>query len=439
MPKAPLFLTLSALLSVGGLTLAQTEPAPIPAVPPGNTTPVPEPQPAPNPDPFPQEVPAAPPPPVTPAPAVVNPPVLPPRGQAAPLRIVFSAPLPTAVNGKKTYPAWQRVMTFSADRSDALRQGGRLTQSLEADLQRFLSGVPGAPVDARFEEQGGQWVLVQRNGYTVNLDKTRANVLAALQNPNLPGAQVVYTTQMPKRTLDYFLSRGITGVLGIGETNYYGSSKARMTNIHVGASHFQDRLVDSKLLSFNQLVGPVNAAGGFVTGLVISGERTASGIGGGICQVSTTVFRALYAAGLPVVERRNHSYQVHYYDPQGLDATIFQPSQDLKFANDTGRSLWFQTDWDDAQARLTVRVFGRPSDLTVVVGKPRTLATRPSPPDRLIPDASLPAGKRVQVDWAAPGATIEVERMFMRGDSVVKKDVLRSVYRPWPNIFTVGQ
>lgn len=103
-------------------------------------------------------------------------------------------------------------------------------------------------------------------------------------------------------------------------------------------------------------------------------------MGGGICQVSTTVFRALYAAGLPILQRQNHSYQVHYYDPQGLDATIYQPSLDLKFANDTGGSLWFQSDWDDESSTLTVNVFGKARDFTVEIGAPRTLSSTPSPP-----------------------------------------------------------
>ena len=167
-------------------------------------------------------------------------------------------------------------------------------------------------------------------------------------------------------------------------------------------------------------------------------KSTATGVGGGICQVSTTVFRALYGAGLPIVERRNHSYQVHYYDPQGLDATIYQPSQDLKFANDTGGAVWFQTDWDDAQARLTVNVFGQPRDYTVDIGRPVTLSTRPSPADRLISDPSMRVGQRRQVDWAAPGASLRVTRSFTRAGKVFKTDTLNSTYVPWPNIFMVG-
>jgi vancomycin resistance protein YoaR len=247
-----------------------------------------------------------------------------------------------------------------------------------------------------------------------------------------------FTTTAPARTLNYFTSRGVTSFLATGETNYYGSSRARITNIHTGASKFKDRLFEGRTFSFNTVLGNISEATGFVPGLVIAGDRTATGVGGGICQVSSTVFRALYGAGLKLVERRNHSYQVHYYDPQGLDATIYQPSQDLKFANETGGAMWFQTDWDDAHARLSVHVFGQPRDYAVSIGRPVTLRVTPSPANRLIPDASLPAGQRRQVDWAAPGAVIRVTRSFSRGGQVFKTDTMTSNYVPWPNIFMVG-
>ncbi|BDP43248.1 hypothetical protein DAETH_32170 [Deinococcus aetherius] len=351
----------------------------------------------------------------------------------------MQAQWPALVNGKKTTVPFSRTLTLPGPRVAELRARGTITASLEADLRKFLADLPREAQDARFENQWDGWAVVQRNGLTVDEAKTRANVLAALKDPRAVKANVALAGQTaPKRTLDYFLSRGITVHLGTGETNYYGSSPERMTNIHVGAVRFRDRLIERRVVSFNQIVGPVTARGGFVPGLVIAGERTASGLGGGICQVSTTVFRTLYNAGLPVLERQNHSYQVHYYEPQGLDATIYQPFLDLKFANDTGGALWFQSEWNDEEARLSVHVFGKARDFTVEVGTPRVLKSTPAPADRIIRDASLPAGQRKQVDWAAPGAVMEVTRKFVRGGQTVRQDTLKSTYRPWPNIFLVG-
>lgn len=406
---------------------------PAPVVPaPADPVPAPPAQPAPV-----EPVPAAQPAPPVPAPSVTAPA---PQVSTAPLLINVEARWPALVNGKKTTVPFTRTLTIPGKRAELLRRQGVITQSLEADLLNFTRDLPLKPQDARFEELWDGWAVVQRNGLQVNLEKTRANLLATLKDPRGVKVNVVLGSQTaPKRTLDYFLSRGITAHLGTGETNYYGSSAARVKNIHVGASHFQDRLVEGSVVSFNEMVGPISLNAGFVTGLVIAGERTANGVGGGICQVSTTVFRALYGAGLPIRQRQNHSYQVHYYDPQGLDATIYQPSLDLKFANDTGGALWFQTDWDDQESRLSVSVFGKARDFTVQIGTPKTLSSTPAPADRLIPDASVPAGQRRQVDWAAPGAVIEVQRSFLRGGKVFRQDTLKSTYRPWPNIYLVGR
>lgn len=373
----------------------------------------------------------------SPAPA----PAVPPLQQTltAPLLITVQAAWPALVDGKKTTVPFSRTLTLPGTRVAQLRARGIITESLEADLRTFLAKLPTRAQDARFEPSPGGWAVVQRNGLTIDLDQTRANLLAALQDQRSVKAAVVVTGQVsPKRTLDYFRSRSITAHLGTGQTNYFGSSPNRVTNIHVGTERFQDRLLEGKTFSFNQMVGPITTRAGFVTGLVIAGDRTANGVGGGICQVSTTVFRTLYSAGLPILERRNHSYQVRYYDPQGLDGTIYQPNLDLRFANDTGGALWFQSEWNDAESLLAIHVFGRARNFTVKIGTPRTLSTTPSPPDRLIRDATLPAGQRQQVDWAAPGAVIEVTRQFIREGQVFKQDTLKSTYRPWPNIFLVG-
>lgn len=418
---------LSSLLL--GLAAAQLE---IPALPPR------VPQEAPL-LPLPQEAETA-------SPGVSNPlqpqssPKAPSPQKDAPLLITVRADWPALVEGKKTTVPFIRTLTIPGARAAQLRQrGGSITASLEADLTTFVATLPLQPENARFEELWNGWAVVQRNGLTINMAKTRASIETVLNDPRGVQANIIVAGQVPpERTLNFFASRGIAQHLGTGETNYSGSSPARVKNIQVGTRRFQDRLVEGKIVSFNQIVGPISTRTGFVTGLVIAGDRTANGVGGGICQVSTTVFRTLYGAGLPILERRNHSYQVRYYDPQGLDGTIYQPNLDLKFANDTGGALWFQGGWDEADSRLTIQVFGKVRDFTVEVGTPRTLRTTPALPDRLLPDATLPAGERQQVDWAAPGAVIEVTRQFRRDGQVFKQDILKSTYRPWPNIFLVG-
>ena len=370
--------------------------------------------------------------PDAPAPEVVVP-VVP-----LPLSLVLDVPLRGLQDGQPLVASRHFSLEIPAERAQGLREGGVVTAALETELRSFASKVASKPQDARFEQLASGWALIQRDGVALDLDKSRASLLRALNTPGTTRVALSFTTTAPARTLDFFTSRGIVGLLARGQTNYDGSSRARITNIHVGVSKFQDHLFSGKLFSFNKELGPIDTTTGFVPGLVIAGDRTATGVGGGICQVSSTVFRALYGAGLPIIERRNHSYQVHYYDPQGLDATIYQYSQDLKFSNDTGAALWFQVSWDDDQAELEVDVFGKPRPETVKIGRPVTLSTTPSPVNRLIPDATLRAGVRRQIDWAAPGAVIQVRRNFMKDGQVVRSDTLTSRYTPWPNIFLVG-
>ena len=423
------------LAAAQGLVIPAT-PLPSPAAP---TTPPAQPPVPPAPEVMPQL-------PPTPEPVTLPTPVASPEPEPKPalsqsLTLRFEASLPAVVNGQKTLIPYRETLWLPPERWSLLLAQGKITPSLETDLRAFVARVTTPARDARFEQQDdGEWIIVQHNSFKLDEAALREQVQAALQDGQTSLIRVRPTdSSPPKRTLDFFVSREITAFLAAGQTDYDGSSAARITNIHVGTRAFQDRLFEGKTFSFNKMLGPVSAEAGFVPGLVIAGERTASGLGGGICQVSTTVFRALYGAGLPIVERRNHSYQVYYYEPQGLDATIYQPSQDLRFANDTGSAIWFQSDWDDAQKLLVVRVFGKARDFQVQIQPARVLSTTPSPPDRLLPDASLKSGERKQIDWAAKGAVIEVDRLFVRGGSVFKRDTLKSSYRPWPNIFLVGR
>ena len=259
--------------------------------------------------------PALPTPPATPAPAVTPPTAPQPApAQAAPVKpaptapkpkatdsltLSFEASFPAVVDGKKTSLPYRETLIIPPERLAQLRAQGKVTASLDADLGALLNRVMAPARDARFEVQpDGQWAVVQHNSFKVDTAAARAALAAALKDGQTTLVKLTPTGSVaPKRTLDYFVSRGITAFLAGGQTGYDGSSPARITNIHVGTRAFQDKLFEGETFSFNRMLGPITTRAGFVTGLVIAGERTASGIGGGICQVSTTVFRALYGAG----------------------------------------------------------------------------------------------------------------------------------------------
>ncbi|HRH93038.1 MAG TPA: VanW family protein, partial [Candidatus Peribacteria bacterium] len=141
---------------------------------------------------------------------------------------------------------------------------------------------------------------------------------------------------------------GIREVVTVGESVFTGSPKNRRQNIAVGVSKFNGHLIpQGSVFSFDEVLGPVNATTGYVKELVIQGDQTIPDYGGGLCQVSSTAYRGPWEYGLPIVQRKNHSYAVTYYSPQGTDATIYPPNVDMKFLNDTPGALLMQTFTDE--------------------------------------------------------------------------------------------
>ncbi|HAG27192.1 TPA: hypothetical protein DCG61_00195 [Patescibacteria group bacterium] len=147
-------------------------------------------------------------------------------------------------------------------------------------------------------------------------------------------------TAQPSRSLSELNDLGITELIGRGESKFTGSPANRRHNIRVGMNKMKGIIIKpGEEFSFNKHLGPVEASEGFLPELVIKGYETIPELGGGLCQVSSTTFRAAMHAGLPITQRRNHSYAVQYYAPQGTDATIYPGVIDIKFTNDTGSSI----------------------------------------------------------------------------------------------------
>lgn len=206
--------------------------------------------------------------------------------------------------------------------------------------------------DARFEMADGRVTLFSeaRNGNVLNLDQTAAAVKLAAKNGLNETALVVDTTEPQIKSVAEAEKLGIKDLLGKGESNFAGSPRNRIHNIEVGTARFHGLLIPPGVtFAFNQNLGPVNKEMGYKPELVIKENVTTPEYGGGLCQVSTTAFRAAMLSGLKIVERSNHAYPVSYYGVPGFDATIY-PNQrtwsdgtDLKFLNDTPGHILIQT------------------------------------------------------------------------------------------------
>jgi len=288
----------------------------------------------------------------------------------------------------------------------------------------------------RYDATLKAWVLQDQMGHSFDLLKTKKRYLEALEAGQSEFLLPVRHTLHP-RGAPYFYNLGIRQLLAEATTSFAGSSYERRYNIQLGASRLNGvQIAPGETFSFARAMGEVSERTGFKKAFVISGEQTVEGVGGGMCQVSTTLFRSAYFAGLPIVQRRPHSYQVRYYQPTGLDAAVFLPYLDLKFKNDTPGHLLIQSSVSGNQ--LTFRIFGT-KDREVTWGQPVVLSRTPALPTRYIVSPKLPAQRFVQVDWAAEGGSVQVHRTIRFTSGKVTKDTLTSTYRPWGAVYLVGE
>ncbi len=207
-------------------------------------------------------------------------------------------------------------------------------------------------------------------GRKLDVDATIESVQSALAGGSTQ-APLALVEVAPAVDSNRVAEMGIRELVTSSSTYFAGSSASRVRNIEVAAEKFEGVVVPPDgIFSFNEVVRDVSSANGFEDGLVIWGDRTAVGVGGGVCQVSTTVFRTAYEGGFPIVARTNHGYVVDWYGEPGMDATIFTPYVDFQFRNDTGAYLLLDPVVDSANGVMTFNFYGTKPNRTVTVSKP---------------------------------------------------------------------
>lgn len=237
-------------------------------------------------------------------------------------------------------------------------------------------------------------------------------------------------------------------VISTGRSSFKGSAEYRITNITTGAKRINGVLIaPDAVFSFNTEVGEIDEANGFVQGYAVVGNRTQLEWGGGVCQVSTSMFRAAFYAGLPIVERHAHPYYIRWYDEYaypdasgpGMDAAIFTGELDFRFRNNTGNWLLIETQVDAKKQILDINLRGVSDGRSVRVVGPKTTGTTPAPKDpQYIDDPTLPAGELKQTDHAKDGMNIVVFRIIAKNGKDAPGEEFDTNFRPWPDIFLRG-
>jgi len=237
---------------------------------------------------------------------------------------------------------------------------------------------------------------------------------------------------------------GVRELVAVGESYFTGSSSARDSNIRLGASKFDGVVVaPGEVFSFNEHLGDVTPEAGYDESYVIIGNRTVPGVGGGLCQVATTAFRAAYFGGFPIVERWPHAYRVGYYElggfGPGFDATVYSPIVDFRFKNDTPYHLLVRTEIDAASSRLRYLFYSTATNRTVEQIGPEWGAPITPGPSVYEYDETLPAGTAKKLESAHNGLSAVLGRIVKDGDgNVLSEDEFVSDFIPWPARYAFG-
>lgn len=279
-----------------------------------------------------------------------------------------------------------------------------------------------------------------QEGRRLNIDQTYDLITEALTTRSSKTINLPVEIIKPKIRTSDVNSLGIKELLGRGISHFTGSIQNRIYNIQLAASRINGVLIPpGEIFSFNDVVGDISATSGYKQAYVIKSGRTVLDDGGGVCQDSTTLFRAVLNAGLPVVQRVAHAYRVGYYEQgflPGLDATVWAPSVDFKFKNDTPAHILIQA--YTVGNTLYVDLYGTSDGRVSAISKPVVTDQTPPPPDLRQDDPSLPKGTIKQVDWAAWGAQVSFSRTVTRGNDTFIKETFKSNYRPWQAVYLVG-
>lgn len=230
---------------------------------------------------------------------------------------------------------------------------------------------------------------------------------------------------------------GIREVLGVGRSNFSGSPRNRRYNITLGAKMMSGTIVPPGE-EFSQLdsLGPVDAAHGWLPELVIKGNKTTPEYGGGLCQIGTTSFRAAVASGMPITERRNHSYRVRYYEPAGFDATIYDPAPDFRFKNDTNHHILITS--EIVGDNVITTVWGTSDGRVATYTKPRIWGITAPPPTKLIETLDLPPGVKKCTESAHAGANASFDYTVTTANGSSTTVTFNSYYKPWGAVCLIG-
>lgn len=328
-------------------------------------------------------------------------------------------------------------------------RGGLSNANITALVVKISGEINRDPQNPKFVFDGGRVTEFQPalDGIRLDTDSFK-NKFSETFNSIQNGDQKTYSFEIPATrtppevSTDQVNNLGIKELIGRGTSTYYHSIPSRIHNIVLAAGRINGTLVKpGASFSFNDTLGDVSQFTGYQQAYIISDGKTILGDGGGVCQVSTTLFRAILKAGLPITERQAHAYRVGYYEqnsPPGLDATVYGPSPDLKFTNDTSDYILIEAKANTKNSSLVFELYGTSDGRVSTTSKPVISDTVAPPEDLYQDDPTLPAGTIKQIDFKAWGAKVVFNYSVVRNGEQIYKKTFISNYRPWQAVYLRG-
>ncbi len=315
-------------------------------------------------------------------------------------------------------------------------------------LESLAPGLLRPAQDARFQfdDNAGTLEVLQPGtaGRALNVTDTLARMEAAVFQAGNRTAMMAFDYTEPAYHDNVVAADlGITELVSEATTYYSGSTQPRRDNIAQAASRFNGIIIaPGEEFSFNQWVGDISPESGFVSGKIIAGGRTVDGVGGGVCQVSTTAFQAAFYAGFPILERYAHGYDVGYYrtgEGVGMDAAIYTPDLDFRFLNDTPYHLLIETSVFPSNDTLQFRFYSTNPGRRVVKQGPVINNVQPPGATQYEVNPEFQPGQSLQVDWAAEGKDVTVTRLVLdEAGNELRRDLFVSNYQPWGAVIQVA-
>ncbi len=307
--------------------------------------------------------------------------------------------------------------------------------------------IDNPPQNSRFEMRDGKLIEITagHSGDIIDTDKVMGEIENKISEAEININNTNNTIYLPiktkeieprvnKNTIEKYKIKDLVGEV---RTNFTGSTAGREHNIKIGVSAVSGMLIaPGEEFSTVSAIGPVTSKEGYVKELVIKQDRTTKEYGGGLCQVATSIFRLALNAGLPITERKNHRFTVHYYDPPGLDATIYGPHPDLRFINDTGNYILLQGRVENKQ--VIMELYGQKDGRSVEISKAALSGFIPAPPTKYLETTDLLKGQTKCYEAPHDGVTTNVLYTVNYPNGITKKKNFHSVYQPWQKICLVG-